>query len=354
MAKPTPRKKKMSKGKKWGIVFAIEVLLILILVPCIYIFTQLSKIQQATSGDVNENNILINDDVSEDTLANLANYRTIVLYGVDTRDSSILRSGTLSDTIILVSINKETKDIKMCSVYRDTYIQIPDYGFDKVNAAYSYGGAELSLSTLNQAMDLNVTEFATVNWSVLVDIIDAVGGLELDVPQEMIDGTLNACIDEQNATLGTYADYIYEPGTQLLDGVQCVAYSRVRSMAGGDFTRASHQQIVLQALMQKAKSSDIGTLLKMVEEVAPQVYTNLDLGDILSLAKDVFSYNIVDQSGFPFENDTPYINGISYVAAIGWSDNVAELHHFLYDDEDYTPSSSVQELSDTIYYNTGY
>ncbi len=202
MSSNKKHKKRMSKGKKWGIVFGVEILAIIILVPVIYIMVQLGRIKTATKDEVNLDNISIND-MDSNVLAEIKEgYRNIVLYGVDARDGS-LDKGNRSDTIIIVSINNQTKDVKLCSVYRDSLFSIPDYGFDKVTHAYSYGGAELSMSVLNTNLDLNITEFVTVNFDVLAEVIDALGGLELTLESDDEVEQINLCIAEQNAVTGS-------------------------------------------------------------------------------------------------------------------------------------------------------
>lgn len=341
------RKKRMSKGKKWGIIFGIEILAIIILVPVIYVMVQLGRIKTATKDQVNLDNISVND-MDSDVLAEIKEgYRNIVLYGVDARDGS-LDKGNRSDSIIIVSINNKTKDVKLCSVYRDTLFSIPDHGFDKVTHAYSYGGAELSMSVLNTNLDLSITEFVTVNFDVLAKVIDALGGLELTLESDAEVEQINLCILEQNAVTGSDSEGFSGPGTYTMDGTQATGYARIRKTEGGDFRRAERQREVLDKMLAKAKSANILTLTKIINEVMPDIYTNLSTADILSIAKDVLSYNIIDQTGYPFNVTTGYYNKLDCVSSTDTlEEEVIQLHQYLFGSEAYSPSSKLIELSNS-------
>ena len=179
------KKKRSSKTKRWGIIFGIELVLILILIPVVFVYAKLSLIQTASASDVDKANIVINNDVDATTQKALKGYRNIALFGVDSRDGS-LQTGARSDSIMVISINQETKDVKITSIYRDTCLKVPRYGFSKATHAYAYGGAELSMSMLNTNLDLDITEFATVDFGVLAKIIDAVGPAVFRVAQQIL------------------------------------------------------------------------------------------------------------------------------------------------------------------------
>ena len=174
------KKRKSSKAKRWGIIFAVELILILILIPVVFVYAKLSLVKTATADEVNKANIVINNDVDVTTQKALKGYRNIAFFGVDSRDGS-LQTGARSDSIMVISINQETKDVKITSIYRDTCLKVPGYGFTKATHAYAYGGAELAMSMLNTNLDLDITEFATVDFGVLAKIIDAIGGIDLDI-----------------------------------------------------------------------------------------------------------------------------------------------------------------------------
>lgn len=347
------KKKRSSKTKRWGIIFGIELVLILILIPVVFVYAKLSLIQTASASDVDKANIVINDDVDATTQKALKGYRNIALFGVDSRDGS-LQTGARSDSIMVISINQETKDVKLTSIYRDTCLKVPGYGFTKATHAYAYGGAELSMSMLNTNLDLDITEFATVDFGVLAKIIDAVGGIDLDITDAEY-SLINPLIDEQNRVTGSDSEHISGPGYQHVNGTQATAYARIRKI-DSDFKRAERQRIVLSKVFEEAKSANIGTLLNIIDTILPEVYTNMTSTDLISLAKDIFNYNIADQTGWPFEKETGSLpsDGLSYVFADGLEQNVKELHEYLFDNEDYTPSSTVSDISYELYNETGY
>lgn len=347
------KKRRSSKTKRWGIIFGIELVLILILIPVVFVYAKLSLIQTASASDVDKANIVINNDVDATTQKALKGYRNIALFGVDSRDGS-LQTGARSDSIMVISINQETKDVKITSIYRDTCLKVPGYGFSKATHAYAYGGAELSMSMLNTNLDLDITEFATVDFGVLAKIIDAVGGIDLDISDAEY-SLINPLIDEQNSVTGSDSEYISGPGYQHVNGIQATAYARIRKI-DSDFKRAERQRIVLSKIFEKAKSANIGTLLNIVDTILPEVYTNMTSTDLISLAKDIFNYNIADQTGWPFEKETGSLpsDGLSYVFADSLEQNVKELHEYLFDNEDYNPSSTVSDISYELYNETGY
>lgn len=347
------KKKRSSKTKRWGIIFGIELVLILILIPVVFVYAKLSLIQTASASDVDKANIVINNDVDATTQKALKGYRNIALFGVDSRDGS-LQTGARSDSIMVISINQETKDVKITSIYRDTCLKVPGYGFTKATHAYAYGGAELSMSMLNTNLDLDITEFATVDFGVLAKIIDAVGGIDLDISDAEY-SLINPLIDEQNSVTGSDSEYISGPGYQHVNDTQATAYARIRKI-DSDFKRAERQRIVLSKVFEKAKSANIGTLLNIIDTILPEVYTNMTSTDLISLAKDIFSYNIADQTGWPFEKETGSLpsDGLSYVFADSLEQNVKELHEYLFDNEDFTPSSTVSDISYELYCETGY
>lgn len=336
--------------RKSVIIFAIELVLVIILTPVLYVYSTLSQVNRASSDDVNADNITIND-MDESTIQHLSGYHNIALFGVDSRDGS-LKEGARSDAIIIASINASTKEIRLLSVYRDTCLQVDGYDFTKATHAYAYGGAELAIDMLNTNLDLNITEFATVDFGVLADIIDALGGLDITLTDEEAEA-INMSIEEQNEILDYQTDLITESGEQHLDGSQCVAYARIRKI-DSDFNRTERQRTVLNLMFEKAKEADTSTLIKICKVVLPEMYTNLSDNEMLSLAKDIPDYSITGSEGWPFELATGDYQGASYVIPTDLATNVSELHQYLFDSENYTVSDTVQQISDNLAYATGY
>ena len=349
------KRKKNAKAKHWGVVVVIELLLIIILIPALYIYLKLSSVQEATAAEVDKANIVINEDVDEVTVQKLKGFKTIALFGLDAREEGSLEdTGSRSDSIILVVIDNDNKEIKLLSVYRDTCVQVPDYGLEKITHAYAYGGAELAMSTLNRNFDLSITEFASVDFAVLADIIDAVGGLDIELTDVEVEW-INECIHEQNRITGSNSPDIWESGMQHLDGTQATAYARIRK-ADSDFVRAERQRTVLKLVFEKARDINLKSVMKIMDKVLPEVYTNLSKAEMLSLANDLYQYEIVDSEGYPFEKTTGslYYDELSYVFAADYIWNVTELHKYLYSNDEYQPSTTVQDISYEIYNNSGY
>jgi len=334
----TRHKTKSQRNTLLLIIIAILVVIVIVLLLAFKINSSLSKINQ---NNVDDEDIQVNDEAEEKK-----GYRNIVIFGVDSRSNS-LSKGTHSDTIIIASLNEETKDVKLVSIYRDTYANIPNLGYKKINAAFFNGGYSLALSAINKNFDLDIKEYVTVNFKAVVDAVDLVGGITLDITKEELP-YVNGYINSLNKINGTKVPHLKSPGTQLVNGTQATAYARIRYTKGADYKRTERQRIVIEKVFEKVKNSDLDTVNKMIETVFPQVETNLSKLEILDLAKDVLSYNIVDQTGFPFEKDAHTYKGASYVFPINLADNVAKLHEFLFNDTDYTPSKTVQEYSAEI------
>jgi LCP family protein required for cell wall assembly len=332
--------KTKKKKRRFMIIFICEmaVLAAIALAVGIYAYRSIHKINRDTSQD---ENIQKNENVKID------GYRTIALFGGDSRDN-LLEKSTHSDVIIIASINNKTKDVKLASVYRDTYVKIIDKdAYDKINAAYYRGGYSLALTTLNKNFDLDISEYVTVNFKAVVYAVDLLGGVEIDVQDNEVKW-LNGYVRELNRINDTDVAGITSAGKQTLNGTQACAYARIRYTSGGDFTRTERQRTVVTKIFEKLKSSNIATINSFIDQVFPQVSTNLSDTELLSLAKDILSYDIVDQTGFPFEKDAHKYNGISYVFPIDLAANVTKLHEFLFDQANYTPSTTVQEYSDYI------
>ena len=294
-----------------------------------------------------DDEIIINEEVTEETDNKISSgYTNFVIFGVDSRSNSLTKA-TRSDTIMLVGINNKTKEVKLCSIYRDTYVDVPSHGYTKINHAYAYGGYSLALSTINQNFDLNVTQYVTVNFYAVTRIIDLLGGITLDIEQNELKW-LNGYLKEINRVNGTSVSGLSHAGTQTVNGSQALAYARIRYTAGGDYKRAERQRIVVEKIFEKAKKSNLSTITAIINEMLPKVATNITTVQILSLGKDILNYTIKDSIGFPFEKKSQKINRVSYVLPINLSNNVISLHEYLFDTMQYQPSNKVQTISDYI------
>ena len=348
------RRKPWSTNAKWGIALLLELIIIILLrygIIRVYLHQKYTKFDHVNDLTVDE--LEINEGVNEE----LQGYTNIALFGIDARDNN-LEKGSRSDAIIIASINNDTKEIKLLSVYRDTLFQITKTDGStvttKVNAAYAYGGPELALQTLNQNLDLNISEYVVVNWEGLTRAIDALGGVTVHVEENELD-TLNGVLAEQIQVNGINSDGVYETGYVTLNGAQATAYSRIRSTDQGDITRTERQREVIQAMIDKAKHSDLSTLNSIIDEVFPYIGTSITEDQVYDLAKGVMSYNLADSTGFPL-NWEFYSSGSkgSCIAPVDLTENVKTMQQFLFGTENYSPTAQVQDISSKISAETGY
>lgn len=280
-------------------------------------------------------------------------YWTVAVFGVDSRDGN-LGTGALSDVIMLASINRKTGDVNLTSVYRDTYLQIDDEGkYHKINEAYFKGGPKQAIATLNRNFDLDIDDYVTFNWKAVAEGLNVLGGVDLDISDKEF-AYINAFITETVQGTGLGSVQLEHSGMNHLDGVQAVAYARLRLM-DTDFNRTARQRKVLELAMQKAKAASKKTLVATAMEVMPDIQTSIGADDILDIAKTVKKYNIQNAVGFPFSRDTTNVGKMNVVVPATLVSNVAQLHPFLYGDDaaGYTPSAKVQEISAHIQKKTG-
>lgn len=350
--KNNKKNNKKNSNLKWGLALFAEIIILALMIVGYVLFYVDSKIAKINKVDIDEDDLAINEEL--DT-SKQEGYKTIALFGVDARDVTNLGQGTRSDSIMIASINNETKEVKIVSIYRDTLLEIEnDSGItSKVNAAYAYGGPQLAIKTLNANLDLQITDFVTVNFLALTKAIDDLGGITVHVEDNEL-ATLNMAISEQIAVTGIYSDGVFTTGDLLLNGTQATAYARIRSTDQGDITRTERQRDVLAQMFLKAKSSDLSTIDSIIDDVFPQIATNLTEDEIKSLTKAVFDYQLGDTVGFPFAyTPTMHETKGSILVPADLSSNVTALHEFLFDEQGYVPTSKVQNISSAIQSETG-
>lgn len=349
-SKKTSAAKKKNKARARIFIFAIEIVIILVmLVVVAKVFKTTEEVEGPHFAEIEETQIVINSEVEENPV--LKGYWNVALFGVDATTDSQLFKGSRSDSIMVASINLDTGDIKLVSVYRDTYLNQGNDSYRKANNAYSTGGAEQAIGMLNMNLDLDITDFVTVNYQGLADCINGLGGIYLDIDEAEIKHINNYQITISKDVMdGDYVP-VEETGYQLVDGLQAAAYCRIRYTAGDDFKRAERQREVIQAIADQAKKADLSTLTKVFTKVIDNVYTSVSQEDILGMLKDVGNYSIVDEGGFPHE-DMRTVGTIgtkgSCVIPVSLEENVQWLHEFLFEDAEYTVSSDVHDYSQRI------
>ncbi len=348
--KKSSKKAQAKRQRRRIILFIIEIIILVIAVFVLY-----GVLSGTKSGklDLDEDDIIINEQVKESQGTSMKGYRNIALFGVDSTTGALTKN-TRSDTIMIASINQDTGECKLVSVYRDTYLNLSNDSYNKCNAAYAKGGPEMAISMLNLNLDLNITDFVTVGFAGLTDTVDALGGVYIDVDDSEISHLNNyqLCIAED---LKRSYTPVSSTGYQLLDGLQATGYCRIRYTAGDDFKRAERQREVLSAVADQAKKASLPQLTETANSVFNEVYTSLDLSEIVEMLGSINMYYISDTTGFPQESnrETGTIGSKgSCVIPTSLEDNVKWLHQYLFEDYDYEPSSAVKECSEKIYSDT--
>ena len=322
------------KSEKGGILKVLGVLLIIILIlvglalGIGYAFIS-DKLSNVNFVDIDEANIELNSGVEQE----LKDYRNIAIFGLDSRDNSF--SNSRSDCIIIVSINKKTNDVKLTSVYRDTYVDIEGYGLDKITHAYAYGGPELAINTLNKNLDLNITEFVTVNFDTVETIVDSIGGITLTIT------------DSEASQIGFSSG-----GTYTLDGKEALAYSRIRKI-DSDYQRTERMRTVVVSVFNRVKNQGLSESFHFGDMVLPHISTNMSTNSIISLVPSAVFYKITDSTGWPYDV-SGYSSDAWYGVPVTLESNVKEFHQNIFGISDYTPSETVEEISDSIIAETGY
>ena len=335
---------RLSAGKKMAVCLG-GVVLCLAASGVVYVAAKLGKID---TEEIPAEDIIVNEEVEETG----EGYTNVALFGIDSREGE-LQLGTRSDCIIVASLNNKTKEVRMLSVYRDTILDIGDGELQKCNAAYSFGGPTDAINMLNKNLDLDIQDFVTVDFAAIANAIDLLGGVDIEIKEEEIK-PINKYVYETAKVADKMATEIKEPGMQHLNGVQATTYARIRSTAGGDFTRTERQRIVIEKLVEKAQQSDLATINKIIDDLFPTIKTSFSVAEILSYAKSFTKYTIGNSSGFPFDKTTDTISGLgSIVIPVTLEDNVKQLHEFLYDDAEYTPSSEVSRISGAVVSRVG-
>ncbi len=347
--------KAVRRRKRRLILFIIELVILALVLGVLYFYQKLNLLD--TSYEVDQDKIAVNE-VEGETEAVFEGNTTIAIFGLDNRTQGVYASGN-SDVIILININNDTNKMTMVSVYRDTYLNIAavneEMRFRKCNSAYAYGGVEQAITMLNRNLDLDIDNYVCVDFAAVAEAIDILGGVEIEIESNAELGYLNDYIVATNQILGTDSSTISSVGTYTLDGVQAVAYSRIRYTSGGDLKRAERQRRVLSAMLTQAKSASLSQINELLDSVFPDIQTDLNKQTLLSMATAILSYDLSSSGGFPYDKTylTPSASIGDVVVACDLESNVIKLHEQLFGTEDYTPSATVKEYSEYIISSTG-
>lgn len=287
-------KKSKSKKKKiliYSITTILAIIFIVVVGGYIYINKTLDKVE---SIEVNTDNIGIKTETKEE----FKEIKNIALLGIDSRDDDLVGR---SDSIMILTLDSVHNKIKLTSIMRDSYVNIDGHGMDKINHAYAFGGAELALKTLNENFDLNISEVMVVNFSSLVNIIDKIGGVNIDITDEEV----------------SHISGISSPGEHLLNGNQALAYSRIRYATGGDYKRTERQRTVINAIFNKLKNTSLTEYPQLVNEFLPYIQTNMSKSALLGLGTEFSGLAMkgLEQDRFPRDQQAEgqMINGTYYL-----------------------------------------
>lgn len=309
----------------------------------------MSQIQRSEEFQISE---IKTNDIAVDAEENMKGYWTIAIFGVDARDNAIEKS-TNSDVIILCNINRDTGEIKLVSVYRDSYLNINDKGsYAKVNQAYFMGGPKQAVEALNRNLDLQIQDYMTFNWKAVANAIDVLGGVDIELSKAEF-FYINSFITETVKATGIGSHQLTHAGMNHLDGVQAVAYGRLRLM-DTDYARTERQRKIIAQAFEKSKKADFQTLYTLIGTVFPQVSTSIGVDDLVSNARNISKFHLGETTGFPqARGDANMGKKGAVVVPATLESNVIELHKFLFGDEAYTPSDTVKKISAKISSDTG-
>lgn len=347
------KSRKAKRKKKTVIILIIEIVVLLLLLFAFYMVFVKWNVTKVGKVDLNEDEIISNMNTGVAENKEMKGYRNIALFGVDSREGD-LDKNTRSDTIIIASINQDTGAVKLCSVYRDTFLNLGNDTYTKCNAAYAKGGPQQAINMLNMNLDMDITDFITIGFGGMTDVINELGGVTIDVDESEI-----SHLNNYQSTMAQELKMEYKPvtktGKQLLNGLQATAYCRIRYTKGDDFMRAQRQREVMKAIMDVAQKADASTLSSIANKVFDETYTSLDINEIIQLLGGIANYSIVADDGFPQEQmratGTIGKNG-SCVVPEDLSKNVVWLHEFLFEDNAYTATADVQSYSNVIQQKT--
>lgn len=290
MNRSTKNSKIKNSKIKYIILPLILVILGLIGVVTYYINSKINKVQKV---EINKENLSINEKkVKEEK-----HIKNIALFGIDAPKGKAGRS----DAIMILTLDEEHKVMKLTSIMRDSYVDIPGHGDDKITHAYAFGGPELAMKTLNENFKVNVEDFMAVNFTSLPEIIDKLGGVKINIIPEEIH----------------HIPGITSPGEQVLNGEQALAYSRIRYATGGDYKRTERQRVVLEAVFEKLKATPTKEYPSLIDDFLPHIETNMSSMDMIKLATDAAPLvkENLETARFPLDGycDGKMINGVWYL-----------------------------------------
>ncbi len=357
-SKNTTGKKTAKKWRRRILLVCLEFLILGGILAWLWMNAKMDKIETDNTFQAEE---VKNEELTKETRDVLGEYNTIALFGLDSREGNASSWGN-SDVIMVARIDKETKEVRLVSVYRDTFLKMADLdnteAYSKANAAYAVGGPKQAVRMLNTNLDLDIQEYVSFDFVAVAEAIDVLGGVEIPVTEEEAGHLNNYCVETSKVTGKSYKELPGE-GVYNLNGVQAVSYGRIRYTIGDDFKRTERQRLVVYKMVEKALKADLSTINKLIDVVFPKIETSLSKTELAVMAMDAFNYKMGDNRGFPFDVQNEVVD-IAYqkedsdcVVPVDLAENVKQLHDFLYGTTSYTVTNSVQSISDEIMNRTG-
>lgn len=347
MSKPRKKRRK--------VLFILEIIVLLLFIGGLYVYGQISA--KLDKIDIQETDLQEQDIVTNDQAPQMTGYTTYALFGLDHRSKNEKLNTENSDTIIIASINNDTKAVKLVSVYRDILLNVKDDTYSKANAAYALGGPAQAVNMLNTNLDLNITDYVSIDFDALVTVVDCLGGLDIPLSYAEIVHMNNYCVETAEETGKSYTPVeLPEPkpedqeaivGTYHLNGVQATSYCRIRYTASLDMGRTERQRRVIQMIVDKAKKAGLSTIFDIMDQVFPMVKTSVSKTEILKLIPAMIGYCIDETTGFPQDYKFATVKG-SVIVPTTLDSNVLKLHQFLYGNTNYTPTQDVLNKSAQI------
>lgn len=347
MSKPRKKSKK--------ILFILEIIVLLLFIGGLFIYGQISA--KLDKIDIQETDLADQDIVTNDQAPQMTGYTTYALFGLDHRSKNEKLNTENSDTIIIASINNDTKAVKLVSVYRDTLLNVKDDTYSKANSAYAFGGPANAVSMLNTNLDLNITDYVAIDFNALVTVVDCLGGLDIPLSYAEIVHMNNYCVETSEETGKSYTPVeLPDPkpedeeaivDTYHLNGVQATSYCRIRYTASLDMGRTERQRRVIQMIVDKAKKAGLSTIFDIMDQVFPMVKTSVSKTEILKMIPAMIGYSIDETTGFPNDYKFAQVKG-SVIVPTTLESNVLKMHQFLYGNTSYTPTQDVLNRSTQI------
>ena len=330
----TKRQRLMRKRKKRRRrILIAELVILVLLIGGVYVGSKL--------GMINFSQLIAGTNaLDEETRKLMEGYTTIAVFGVDNRSNGDYDTGN--------------REVKLVSVYRDTAMDVDADGtLQKCNYAYNHGGPDEAVEMLNRNLDLDIDGYVSADFYALADVVDALGGVEIDLTNEEAAIMNQSYIHFVEDVVGRKSKEV-AGGRQTLDGIQTVSYCRIRYTAGDDFKRTERQRQVLSLLVDKVKKMNVFQMNDLINAVFPNVATSFKLSQILGMASVMRDYELTETRGYPFAMHVQSWKGRGdMVVPCTMESNIKQLHQYLFGEEDYQPTSTVQEISDAIYDRSG-